>query len=411
MIGFKKNPSKLVLSIFLISVVLILLVYVDWSLNKPVPVEEITISKSLNQTPPALKNKVSHKVDKGESLSVIFEENKVPLNTAYKIFNFDKDNILSSIRPDDVMEFNYIGESLYSIEIIKDDVNSILIDISEGISIKEIKKQTQKIVSFKQGTIKNSFYIDALKVGIPDSIIMDFAYIFGWDIDFIFDVRQGDKFSVIYEADYIEGEKISTGDIIFAQFINNKQKYTVQRFYDDDQGKQYFNENGINVKKGFLRAPLDFTRISDHFNPNRKHPILHTIRAHKGTDYAAARGTPIQATGDGVVIFAGVKNGCGNEILIRHANNYQTRYCHMQKFYKGIKKGKKVIQGETIGYVGSTGLATGPHLHYEFMIGDKHTDPVKVKLPSANPVNRNQIEDFRNLVNLNLKKLNEYNSN
>jgi len=411
MIGFKKNPSKLVLSIFLISVVLILLVYVDWSLNKPVPVEEITISKSLNQTPPALKNKVSHKVDKGESLSVIFEENKVPLNTAYKIFNFDKDNILSSIRPDDVMEFNYIGESLYSIEIIKDDVNSILIDISEGISIKEIKKQTQKIVSFKQGTIKNSIYIDALKVGIPDSIIMDFAYIFGWDIDFIFDVRQGDKFSVIYEADYIEGEKISTGDIIFAQFINNKQKYTVQRFYDDDQGKQYFNENGINVKKGFLRAPLDFTRISDHFNPNRKHPILHTIRAHKGTDYAAARGTPIQATGDGVVIFAGVKNGCGNEILIRHANNYQTRYCHMQKFYKGIKKGKKVIQGETIGYVGSTGLATGPHLHYEFMIGDKHTDPVKVKLPSANPVNRNQIEDFRNLVNLNLKKLNEYNSN
>ena len=411
MIGFKKNPSKLVLSIFLISVVLILLVYVDWSLNKPVPVEEITISKSLNQTPPALKNKVSHKVDKGESLSVIFEENKVPLNTAYKIFNFDKNNILSSIRPDDVMEFNYIGESLYSIEIIKDDVNSILIDISEGISIKEIKKQTQKIVSFKQGTIKNSFYIDALKVGIPDSIIMDFAYIFGWDIDFIFDVRQGDKFSVIYEADYIEGEKISTGDIIFAQFINNKQKYTVQRFYDDDQGKQYFNENGINVKKGFLRAPLDFTRISDHFNPNRKHPILHTIRAHKGTDYAAARGTPIQATGDGVVIFAGVKNGCGNEILIRHANNYQTRYCHMQKFYKGIKKGKKVIQGETIGYVGSTGLATGPHLHYEFMIGDKHTDPVKVKLPSANPVNRNQIEDFRSLVNLNLKKLNEYNSN
>ena len=410
MIGFKKNPSKLVLSIFLISVVLILLVYVDWSLNKPVPVEEITISKSLNQTPPALKNKVSHKVDKGESLSVIFEENKVPLNTAYKIFNFDKDNILSSIRPDDVMEFNYIGESLYSIEIIKDDVNSILIDISEGISIKEIKKQTQKIVSFKQGTIKNSFYIDALKVGIPDSIIMDFAYIFGWDIDFIFDVRQGDKFSVIYEADYIEGEKISTGDIIFAQFINNKQKYTVQRFYDDDQGKQYFNENGINVKKGFLRAPLDFTRISDHFNPNRKHPILHTIRAHKGTDYAASRGTPIQATGDGVIIFAGVKNGCGNEILIRHANNYQTRYCHMQKFNKGIKKGKKVNQGETIGYVGSTGLATGPHLHYEFMIGNKHTDPVKVKLPSAKPVNRDQIEEFRGLLNLNLQKLNNYNS-
>ena len=411
MIGFKKTPSKLVISIFLAAVILVLLFYVDSTSNQAVPEEEITISERLTITPPTFRNKVSHIVAKGESLSVIFEEKKVPLNTAYKIFNFDKDNVLSSIKPDDVMEFNYIGDSLYSIEIIKDDMNSILIDVSEDVSIRKIKKQVQKITSFKQGEIKNSFYMDALGVGMPDSIIMDFAYIFGWDIDFIFDVREGDKFSVIYETDYIDGEKASTGDIIFAQFINKNQKYIVQRFYDSDQGKQYFNESGMNVKKGFLRAPLDFTRISDHFNPNRKHPILHTIRAHKGTDYAAARGTPIQATGDGVVIFAGVKNGCGNEILIRHANNYQTRYCHMQKFNKGIKKGKKVIQGETIGFVGSSGLATGPHLHYEFMIGNKHTDPVKVKLPSAEPVNRNQIEEFRNLINLNLKKLNEYNSN
>ena len=411
MIGFKKTPSKLVISIFLAAVILVLLFYVDSTSNQAVPEEEITISERLTITPPTFRNKVSHIVAKGESLSVIFEEKKVPLNTAYKIFNFDKDNVLSSIKPDDVMEFNYIGDSLYSIEIIKDDMNSILIDVSEDVSIRKIKKQVQKITSFKQGEIKNSFYMDALGVGMPDSIIMDFAYIFGWDVDFIFDVREGDKFSVIYETDYIDGEKASTGDIIFAQFINKNQKYIVQRFYDSDQGKQYFNESGMNVKKGFLRAPLDFTRISDHFNPNRKHPILHTIRAHKGTDYAAARGTPIQATGDGVVIFAGVKNGCGNEILIRHANNYQTRYCHMQKFNKGIKKGKKVIQGETIGFVGSSGLATGPHLHYEFMIGNKHTDPVKVKLPSAEPVNRNQIEEFRNLINLNLKKLNEYNSN
>tara|TARA_Y100000748_G_scaffold303773_1_gene310133 strand:- start:1077 stop:2321 length:1245 start_codon:yes stop_codon:yes gene_type:complete len=410
MIGFKKTPSKLVLSVFFISLIFVLLIYVDSVLNKPIPEEKITISMSLTEDPPVFKNKVSHEVNKGESLSVIFEEKKVPLNTAYKIFNFDEDNILSSIKPGDLMEFNYIGDDLYSIKIIKDDVNSILIDISEDVSIKKIKKQIQKITSLKQGEIKNSFYMDALRVGIPESIIMDFAYIFGWDIDFIFDVREGDKFSVIYETDYSDGEKISTGDIIFAEFINNNQRYIAQRFYDDDQGKQYFNENGMNVKKGFLRAPLDFTRISDHFNPNRKHPILHTIRAHKGTDYAASRGTPIQATGDGVIIFAGVKNGCGNEILIRHANNYQTRYCHMQKFNKGIKKGKKVNQGETIGYVGSTGLATGPHLHYEFMIGNKHTDPVKVKLPSAKPVNRDQIEEFRGLLNLNLQKLNNYNS-
>ena len=181
MIGFKKTPSKLVLSVFFISLIFVLLIYVDSVLNKPIPEEKITISMSLTEDPPVFKNKVSHEVNKGESLSVIFEEKKVPLNTAYKIFNFDEDNILSSIKPGDLMEFNYIGDDLYSIKIIKDDVNSILIDISEDVSIKKIKKQIQKITSLKQGEIKNSFYMDALRVGIPESIIMDFAYI----IDFI----------------------------------------------------------------------------------------------------------------------------------------------------------------------------------------------------------------------------------
>ena len=410
MIGFKKTPIKLVLSVFFISLISILLIYIDFTAEKPQKVEEITISKDLPIGLPLIKNKQIHEVKKGDSLSVIFEDKNVPLNTAYKIFNFDKNNLLSSIMPGDVMEFNYIGEVLYSIEIIKDEVNSIFINTENEISIKKIKKETQTITSFGYGAILNSFYKDAKNVGIPDSIIMDFAYIFGWDIDFIFDVRKGDKFFVIFETDYSEGERVSSGDIIFAEFINKDEKYIAQRFYDDVQGKQYFNENGDNVKKAFLRAPLDFAYISSHFNPNRMHPILHKIKAHNGVDYAAKRNTPVKASGDGVISFIGRQSGYGRTIEIKHGGNIKTLYAHLERFNSKLKVGSKVKQGEIIAYVGDSGQATGPHLHFEFWQGQVRTDPVKVKLPSAQPVNKGQIEEFRNLLNSSLKKLNEYNS-
>ena len=410
MIGFKKTPIKLVLSVFFISLISILLIYIDFTAEKPQKVEEITISKDLPNSLPLIKNKQIHKVKKGDSLSVIFEDKNVPLNTAYKIFNFDKNNLLSSIMPGDVMEFNYIGEVLYSIEIIKDEVNSIFINTENEISIKKIKKETQTITSFGYGAILNSFYKDAKNVGIPDSIIMDFAYIFGWDIDFIFDVRKGDKFFVIFETDYSEGERVSSGDIIFAEFINKDEKYIAQRFYDNVQGKQYFNENGDNVKKAFLRAPLDFAYISSHFNPNRMHPILHKIKAHNGVDYAAKRNTPVKASGDGVISFIGRQSGYGRTIEIKHGGNIKTLYAHLERFNSKLKVGSKVKQGEIIAYVGDSGQATGPHLHFEFWQGQVRTDPVKVKLPSAQPVNKGQIEEYRNLLDSSLKKLNDYNS-
>jgi murein DD-endopeptidase MepM/ murein hydrolase activator NlpD len=410
MIGFKKTPIKLVLSVFFISLISILLIYIDFTAEKPQKVEEITISKDLPNSLPLIKNKQIHKVKKGDSLSVIFEDKNVPLNTAYKIFNFDKNNLLSSIMPGDVMEFNYIGEVLYSIEIIKDEVNSIFINTENEISIKKIKKETKNITSLGYGAILNSFYKDAKNVGIPDSIIMDFAYIFGWDIDFIFDVRKGDKFFVIFETDYSEGERVSSGDIIFAEFINKDEKYIAQRFYDNVQGKQYFNENGDNVKKAFLRAPLDFAYISSHFNPNRMHPILHKIKAHNGVDYAAKRNTPVKASGDGVISFIGRQSGYGRTMEIKHGGNIKTLYAHLERFNSKLKVGSKVKQGEIIAYVGDSGQATGPHLHFEFWQGQVRTDPVKVKLPSAQPVNKSQIEEYRNLLDSSLKKLNEYNS-
>ena len=224
----------------------------------------------------------------------------------------------------------------------------------------KIKKEAQTITSIGFGEIRDSFYKSAKGVGIPDSIIMDFAYIFGWDIDFIFDVRKGDKFSVIYETDFSEGEKISSGDIVFAEFTNREKKYIAQRFFDNVQGKQYFNENGENVKKAFLRAPLDFAYISSHFNPNRMHPILHKIKAHNGVDYAAKRNTPVKASGDGVISFIGKQRGYGRTIEIKHGGNIKTLYAHLERFNSKLKQGSKVKQGDIIAYVGDSGQATGP---------------------------------------------------
>ena len=410
MIGFKKSPNKLVLGIFIVSAILILLIYIDSEINKPVPVEEISIIEEINKSLPMIKNTVFHEVKKGENISVIFEEKKISLNTAYKIFNFDKDNLLSSIRPGDKMEFNYLNEDLVNIEIIKDKINSILIDLSQDVLIKKQEKIIQNIKKFSKGKIKSSFYQDALKAGMPESIIMDFVYIFGWDVDFIFDVRKGDEFSVIFETEYTEGEQISNGDIVFAEFVNQGESYRAQRFFDDVQGKQYFDEKGNNVRKAFLRAPLDFAYISSHFNPNRMHPILHKIKAHNGVDYAAKRNTPVQASGDGVISFVGEKSGYGRTVEIKHGGNIKTLYAHLERFNARSKVGNKVKQGEIIAYVGDSGRATGTHLHFEFWQGKKRTDPVKVKLPSAKPINKNQLKDFKSLLNINLKKLNEYNS-
>ena len=396
--GFKKVPVKSVLITFLLSIFLIMLLYADFITDDSLPEERVEISESFNEEISEVLSYRIHEVMDGENLSIIFEEFKVPLNTAYRIFRLDKNNLLSKIKPGDEMKFTYLGEDITGIEIIKDSINSILIEITDKISIKKISKDVELIQSFKSGVIKTSFYEAALEAEIPDSIIMDFAYIFGWDVDFIFDIREGDSFNVIYETPYSEGEKVKNGDIILAKFVNRGKIYSANRFFLNENDKEFFDDNGNNLQKAFLRAPLDFAYISSHFNPNRMHPVLHTIRAHNGVDYAAKTGSPVRTTGNGTVHYSGRRNGCGNEIVIKHSNDYSTRYCHLSKFKSGIKKGTKVIQGETIGFVGSTGLATGPHLHYEFKIGNKHVDPVKLQLPSAEPISQNLRSDFDKIL-------------
>ena len=408
MIGFKKVPRKAISIIFFISIVLILLLYTDVETYDTLPVEEIEISEDIQEQPPEMPTYMMHEVQDGENLSIIFEEFKVPLNTAYKIFRLDSQNLLSKIKPGDEMRFSYLEDNITSIEIMKDKINSLLININNDISIQKIEKNVELITSFKSGTIKSSFYQSALESDIPDSVIMDFAYIFGWDIDFVFDIREGDAFYVIYDTPYSNGEKVKNGDIVIAKFINDDKTYFANRFFTRPGKKEYFDDLGDNMQKAFLRAPLDFAYISSHFNPNRMHPVLHKIRAHNGVDYAAKRGSPVRTTGDGTISYLGQRGGCGKEIIIKHSNEYSTRYCHLDKFQKNIKKGSKVEQADVIGFVGSTGLATGPHLHYEFKVGNKHTDPVKVKLPSAEPISQNLKTSFDTLVSENKLLLKEF---
>ena len=409
MIGFKKVPKRAVFISFALSVILILMLYVDIETYESLPVEEIQFTEKFSTPLQKTKTYQMHEVQDGENLSIIFENFSVPLNTAYKIFRLDSKNTVANIKPGEKMLFEYSGDDLIRIEIMKDQINSISINLTPEIVFKNISKSVELIESYNSGVIESSFYEAALDANIPESVIMDFAYIFGWDVDFVFDIREGDEFHVIYETPYSEGAKVKNGDIVIAKFINNGNTYYANRFFTEASKKQYFDDEGNNMQKAFLRAPLDFAYISSHFNPNRMHPVLHTIRAHNGVDYAAKRGSPVRTTGDGVVSFSGQRNGCGNEIVINHSNEYSTRYCHLERFSKSIRKGKKVFQGDTIGFVGSSGLATGPHLHYEFKIGNKRIDPIKVKLPSAEPVPINLRASFDTLLKNNKSSMEEFN--
>lgn len=232
------------------------------------------------------------------------------------------------------------------------------------------------------GTIDESLFLSGQRAGLSDAVIMNLTSIFAWDVDFVLDIREGDTFSVVFNEYWIDGKKIKDGEIVAAEFINQGRTLRAIRF-DLDGRSSYYSDTGRNMRKAFLRTPVNFTRISSRFNLKRKHPVLNRIRAHKGVDYAAPHGTPIRATGDGKIVFAGTKGGYGKTVQLRHGSQYSTLYAHMSRFARGIRSGATVSQGQTIGYVGQSGLATGPHLHYEFHVNGSHQDPLKVKLPSA----------------------------
>lgn len=238
----------------------------------------------------------------------------------------------------------------------------------------------------KSAVIRSSLFEATDNAGIPDQIAIQLAEIFSSDIDFYRDLRRDDRFSVIYEAGYNDGELIKVGQVLAAEFVNQGKTYraVLHRHHDGKFG--YYTPDGKSIHKSFLRSPLEFTRISSHFSLGRFHPILQKMRAHKGVDYAAPTGTRIKAAADGAVAFIGKKGGYGNVLILKHANGISTVYGHLSRFAANMRKGMKVSQGEIIGYVGMSGLATGPHLHYEFLVNGVHRDPLKVALPMALPI-------------------------
>ena len=394
------KPNIKILPFILLAVFGVLLIYDAGVEQEEVPSEIITETLSLpTQSIPSIQTKKIHTVKDGENLSLIFEQYKVPLNETYKIFKKDIANEVKNILPNDRIEFLSLDGKLQKIIIHKSPLLSYQVQVLPEIVINRAEKEPELIQSFRSGLIESSFYLAGLKNDIPESVIMDLAYIFAWDIDFVFDIRVGDKFRLLYETPFVDGQQIENGSILFAEFYNQNNRFTAIRYKGKNKEWEYFNENGGSLEKAFLRAPLDFAYVSSQFNPNRRHPILNTIRAHNGVDYAAKRGTPIRATGEGVIQSVGWKSGYGRTIVIRHGGEITTLYAHLDKYHPLIAKGAKVSQGQTIGYVGDSGLATAPHLHYEFRIGEKRTDPLKVALPSASPLDKSNMDQFQSFRN------------
>jgi len=267
-----------------------------------------------------------------------------------------------------------------------------------GFATSHLRQQPAIHTNLKSGSIQNNFYLDGLRAGLSDKLIMELTEIFGWDIDFALEIRKGDRFTVLYEEQYLEGEWLGSGNILAAAFVNRGRIIRAVRYVDRAGRAAYYTPDGTSMRKAFLRTPLDVFRISSHFNLRRKHPILNRIRAHKGTDYAAPTGTPVKAAGDGKVLFAGHNGGYGKMIKLAHGQMYETRYAHLSRYARGIRKGSSVRQGQVIGYVGSTGLSTGPHLHYEFYVNGQVRNPVTVKLPNGKPIARAELQRFHELT-------------
>ena len=349
-------------------------------------------------------------IKRNDSLFTILNKLGVVQEDIIELVNSKKSNLLSKIEVGDKIRI-FVNEKgqlqkMFYVDDIRSGIQAE--KVGDTFSISKYESKIEKVKIFKHVVITDSMYVSGLKENIPDSVLMDLAYINGWDIDFTHDIRLGDSFSIIYEEIIIDGEKVIDGDILISEFNNRDKKFTAVRFDLDAKTSEYFNPEGENVKKAFLRSPVKLSYISSKYNLSRRHPVLHTIRAHKGVDYAANKGSPIRATGDGTITFAQYNGGCGNEIKIKHSEDYVTRYCHLDRFNSRTKVGRKVKQGQTIGYVGSTGLATGPHLHYEFHVNGKHTDPLKVKFPNASPINSSQLSAYKERSEGLIRELNNY---
>lgn len=286
--------------------------------------------------------------------------------------------------------------NLMSLRFLNENGAQVVIEKKDGkFQAKTLAAQMEKRLFVRTGEIKTSLYAATDAAGMPDAAAHQLIELFSGDIDFHHDLRRGDKFTVMYEMQYSNGALVSTGRIQAAELINKGQTYRAVYFQTDAQHGDYYTPEGKSVRKAFLRSPIEFSRVSSGFTTSRFHPVLNKWRAHKGVDFAAPTGTRVKVTADGVVEMVGKQNGYGNVIMVNHQGRYNTVYGHLSRYASGLHKGQRVAQGEVIGYVGMTGLATGPHLHYEFKVNGQQHDPLRVALPDAKPISAAQMAAFQ----------------
>jgi murein DD-endopeptidase MepM/ murein hydrolase activator NlpD len=349
------------------------------------------------------------RVRAGQSLADIFHELGLSPTDLQRVVDAKVDNgAFRRIHPGDEFAFKSAEGRLTALRFDRDDKTRVVLAVdNKEVRSEIVERELERRVHVAHGTITSSLFEAGDSAGMTDAMTLKLAQAFGYDIDFAQDLREGDSFTVIYNDVYREGERLRDGDIIAATFINAGKRFTAFRYESADGTVSFYSEEGRPLRTSFLRTPVEFTRISSRFTSGRMHPILGKMRAHRGVDYAAPSGTPIYAAGDGKVLFRGVQNGYGNVVILQHGGRYSTLYGHMSRF-GNVKQGQHVNQGQLIGYVGMTGLASGPHLHYEFRLDGQHRDPLTVTLPKPEPLPGTELATFRSLTTPLLARLKLY---
>jgi murein DD-endopeptidase MepM/ murein hydrolase activator NlpD len=328
------------------------------------------------------------RVEPGDTLSHLFARAGLNDNQMYKLLDSTPDaKVLTRLYPGQIVDFRLDEQGLLALRLVKSPLEQLIFQRTEsGFEAEQIVREPDIKIAHRQAQLNDNLFLAAQRAGLPENLIMEMANIFGGVIDFVYDPRPGDTFNIMFEEHYLDGVKLDEGNILAASYTNEGKTFTAYRYTDPGGEVGYYNPGGESMRKAFLRAPLDFTRISSGFNPKRLHPVFKTTRPHRGVDYAAARGTPVFSTGDGRVQSAGYSKANGNFVFIQHGQAYVTKYLHLHK--RHVKQGQRVKQGQIIGKVGSTGYATGPHLHYEFLVNGVHRNPRTIlnKLPKAKSV-------------------------
>ncbi len=374
--------------------------------TKPAPEQAEMKQNDLQETPWRTIT-----IRSGDNLSKIFKKMGLKASELQAIVDIGQDvSILRKISVGKKLGLQISPDGdLLALSYNKNALNSLLVTKNEDgfVAFHEVSNP-EIITAFQTARISTdspSLYHAGKKAGLSDNIIMKLSHIFQWDISFALDLRKGDTFAVIYEEIYVEGEKVKEGDILAAQFQNMGKTYSAVLFEDESGFKNYYTPEGRSMRKAFLRDPVHFSHISSNFNLRRLHPIHKRVMPHRGIDYAANKGTPVVASGDGKVTIARQNNASGKYIVIRHGEQYTTKYLHLSGFARGIRAGRTVKQGQTIGYVGETGWATAPHLHYEFLVSGVHRNPKTVKLPKASPVIASNMDKFKSSTSSMLLRL------